>query len=74
MKNNFEIINIAKEIINRYQTNDPFVISKKHGIEIIYLSNLKALKGMFVNLENMNLILINNKLSLKNKSPCALTN
>lgn len=74
MKNNFEIIQIAKEIINRYQTNDPFVISKKLGIEIIYLSNLKALKGMFVNLENMNLILINNKLSLKNKSPCALTN
>ena len=51
----------SKGLIKKYKTNDPFVIAKALGIEILYSDDLKRLKGMYRVIKRNRFIILNNK-------------
>ena len=53
---------LAKELIEKYETNDPFRIAKYQNIQIIYL-DFKAWLGLYTCINGIKTIYVNNNLS-----------
>lgn len=66
------IIAASEKLIRKYQTNDPFIIAKALGIEILYSDKLKRLKGMYRIIKRNRFIILNSKNSTEiNRIVCA---
>lgn len=66
------IIAASEKLIRKYQTNNPFVIAKALGIEILYSDNLNRLKGMYQIINRNRFIILNSKNSSEiNRIVCA---
>lgn len=56
-------IPLARRLIRKYKTRDPFALAAELDIEVSFRSNFKRLKGAFRVIEKNSFIFINDKLS-----------
>ena len=57
------VLSIPKQLIRRFQTNDPFIIAEGLGIQILMNHEFKSQKGAFAVIRNVCFIFINSNLS-----------
>lgn len=66
------IATLAYRLTERYGTRDPFVIAEQLGIEVIYVSTLNRLKGMYCIIKGVRFIFLNHSnLPQMNRIVCA---
>ncbi len=54
------IASLARELVDRCGTRDPFAIAAQLGIEVIYVGTLNRLKGMYRIIKGVRFIFLNN--------------
>lgn len=56
-----QIIGRARSLVKRCGTRDPFAIARQLGIEVMHVSSLKRLKGMYRVIKRNRFIILNDK-------------
>lgn len=59
---NRNISSFVEKLVAIHGTRDPFIIARAYGIEIMYLSNYKDIKGYYANILENKYIVINSNL------------